>query len=73
MVNSKSFVGKDLLRIKRNFELTVHFKHEMIEKHFIETSNKVELRINRVRINRARPVKLSNLQSTLYIRLVQKK
>ena len=24
-VNSKSFVGKDLLRIKWNFELTVHF------------------------------------------------
>ena len=55
-VNSKSFVGKDLLRIKWNFELTVHFKHQMIGKHFIETSNKVELRINRVRINRARPV-----------------
>ena len=28
----------------------------MIGKHFIETSNKMELRINRVRINRARPV-----------------
>ena len=28
----------------------------MIGKHFTETSNKVELRINRVRINRARPV-----------------
>ena len=38
------------------FELTVHFKHEMIRKHFTETSNKVELRINRVRISRARPV-----------------
>ena len=25
MVNSKSFVGKYLLRIKWNFELTVHF------------------------------------------------
>ena len=25
MVNLKSFVGKDLLRIKWNFELTVHF------------------------------------------------
>ena len=55
-VNSKSFVSKDLLRIKWNFELTVHFKHEMIGKHFIESSNKVELRINRVRINRTRPV-----------------
>ena len=58
-VNSKSFVSKDLLRIKWNFELTVHFKHEMIGKHFIESSNKVELRINRVRINRARPVLLN--------------
>ena len=38
------------------FELTMHFKHEMIGKHFTETSNKVELRINRVRINRAQPV-----------------
>ena len=28
----------------------------MIGKHFIETSNKVELRINRVRINRSQPV-----------------
>ena len=28
----------------------------MIGKHFTETSNKVKLRINRVRINRARPV-----------------
>ena len=57
-VNSKSFVGKDLLQIKWNFELTMHFKHEMIGKHFIETSNKVELRINRVRINSVRPVLL---------------
>ena len=38
-VNSKSFVGKVFLRIKCKFELTVHFKHEMIGKHFIETSN----------------------------------
>ena len=56
MVNSNSFVGKDFLRIKWSFELTVHFEHEMIRKHFTETSNKVELRINRVRINSARPV-----------------
>ena len=28
----------------------------MIGKHFTETLNKVELRINRVQINRARPV-----------------
>ena len=34
----------------------MHFKHEMIGKHFTETLNKVELRINRVRINRVRPV-----------------
>ena len=31
-VNSKSFVGKVLLWIKWKFELTVHFKHEMLEK-----------------------------------------
>ena len=37
----------------------MHFKHEMIGKHFTETSNKVELRINRVRISYARPVKPS--------------
>ena len=30
----------------------------MIGKYFIETSKKVELRINSVRINRAQPVKL---------------
>ena len=30
----------------------------MIAKHFTETSNKVELRINRVRINHSRPVVL---------------
>ena len=34
----------------------MHFKHEMIGKHFTETLNKMELQINRVRINRARPV-----------------
>ena len=28
----------------------------MMGKHFTKTSNKVELRINRVRINRSRPV-----------------
>ena len=31
-VNSKSFVSKDLLRIKWKFELTVYFKHEMLGK-----------------------------------------
>ena len=31
-VNSKSFVGKDFLRIKWKFELTVHFNHEMLVK-----------------------------------------
>ena len=55
-VNSKSFVGKDFLRNKWKYELTMHFKHEIIGEHFTETSNKVELRINHVRINRARPV-----------------
>ena len=29
-VNFKSFVGKFFLRIKWKFELTVHFKHEII-------------------------------------------
>ena len=37
-VNSKSFVCKVLLQIKRKFKLTVHFKHEMIKKIFTETS-----------------------------------
>ena len=55
-VNSKSFIGKVSLRNKWKYELNMHFKHEMIGKYFTETSNKVELRINRVRINRARPV-----------------
>ena len=32
------------------------FKHEMIGKHFTETSNKMELRINRFQIKRGRPV-----------------
>ena len=57
-VNSKSFVGRDFLWNKWKYELTMHFKHEMIGKHFTETSNKVELRINRFPINRARPVLL---------------
>ena len=48
-VNSKSFVSKDLLRSKWKYELTVHFKHEVIGKHLTETSNKVELRINLAR------------------------
>ena len=61
MVNSKSFVSKDFLQNKYNhelttFELAVHFKQEVIGKHFTETSNKVELRINRIRINRTQPV-----------------
>ena len=38
-VNSKSFVGKILLRIKWKFELTVHFKHEILGKLFTVTSN----------------------------------
>ena len=55
-VNSKFFVGKDFLRNKWKYKLTVPFKHEMIGKHFTETLNKVELQINCVRINRAQPV-----------------
>ena len=31
-VNSKSFVGKILLRIKWKFELTVYFKHGILGK-----------------------------------------
>ena len=31
-VNSKSFVGKDFLRNKWKYELTVHFKHEIMGK-----------------------------------------
>ena len=45
-----------MLRIKWKYELAVHFKHEIIENHFTETLNKMECRINRVRINRVRPV-----------------
>ena len=52
-INSNSFVGKDFLRNRWKYELTMYFKHETIEKHFTETSNKVELRINHVRINRS--------------------
>ena len=33
----------------------MHFKHEMIAKPFTKTSNKVELRINCVRINSTQP------------------
>ena len=62
-------MGKDFLRIKWKYELTVHFKHDMIGKwlgkHFTETSNKVELRINRVRINRVRPVMVKYIVSRL--------
>ena len=58
-VNSKPFVGKVFLRIKWKFELTVHFKDEIILKHVTEILNEVELQINRVRMNRARPVMLS--------------
>ena len=34
-VNSKSFIRKDLLQIKWNYELAIHFKHEMIGKCFL--------------------------------------
>ena len=46
IVSSKSFVDKDFFRDKWKYELTMHFTHKMIGKHFTETSNKVELRIN---------------------------
>ena len=39
----------------------------MLAKHFIETSNKVELRINRVRINRAWPVYISLKKGNLNV------
>ena len=41
----------------------MHFKHDrkMIGKPFAETSNKIEVRIIRVRISHARPVDLRNL------------
>ena len=41
-------------------QINRYFKHEMIGicRDFTETSNKVELRINRVRINRSRPVNI---------------
>ena len=55
-VNLNPFVGKDFLRNKRKYELTMYLKHEIIGKHFTETSNKVRLRINHVRINRTPPV-----------------
>ena len=47
-VKSKSFGGKVLLWIKWKFELhvTVHFKHEMIRKHFTEMSQKLWIRWN---------------------------
>ena len=43
-VNLKSFIGKILLRIKWEFELTVNIKHEMIvmwQTRLLKTSNKV--------------------------------
>ena len=45
------------------FELTMHFKHEMIGiwQNFKETSNEVELRINRVQINHAQPVLIHSM------------
>ena len=45
-VNWKSFVGKVFLQIKWKFELTVHFKHEMIGKHFTEMSQKLWIKWN---------------------------
>ena len=45
-VNSKLFVGKVFLRIKWKFELTVPFKHKMIEQIFTETSLKIRIKWN---------------------------
>ena len=45
-VNAKSFTGKVLLGINWKLELTVYLEHDVIGKHFTETLNKVELRIN---------------------------
>ena len=42
----------------------------MIEKYFTETSNKVELWINRVRINRSRPVQTSNYSKVRFKPLI---
>ena len=33
-VNSNSFISKDFLRINWEYELTVHFKHEIIHRNF---------------------------------------
>ena len=47
MVNLKSFSIRDFLQNNWTYELTVHFKHDIMGKHFpenfIETLNKVEL------------------------------
>ena len=43
-VNSKSFVSKVLLRIKWNFELTVHFEHEMLGKWQINISQSLRIK-----------------------------
>ena len=45
----------------------MHFKHEMIEKHFTETSYKVEFQINCLRINRARPVSVFHEEENISI------
>ena len=45
----------------------MHFKHEMIEKHFTETSYKVEFQINRLRIIRARPVSVFHEEKNISI------
>ena len=50
-VGHSEFEVIHFLRNKWKYELTMYFKHEMIGKHFTETSNKVELQINRVQIN----------------------
>ena len=45
-VNSKSFVGKVLLRIKRNFELTVYFKHGILGKLYKNISQYLRIKWN---------------------------
>ena len=45
-VNSKSFIGKVLLRIKWKFELTVHFKHEMLGKWKKNISQQLRIKWN---------------------------
>ena len=49
-VNLKSFVSKVLLRIKWKFELTVHFKHEMLGSQPDLSKNKTKIKHHFVKI-----------------------